>query len=145
MFHKKTFLLLWLSGCLLATPSYAGSLKKASKRPRKASARFNLFSRRTAQKPGLVSKYRELRRLNAEAELAFNKALTAQQRTSARPLLTGPVKRRKGITRISLLRAKRMYPDKPELQHPILGSQLAEAAGNGKVLAEIYGSYPAFL
>ena len=127
MFHKKTFLLLWLSGCLLATPSYAGSLKKASKRPRKASARFNLFSRRTAQKPGLVSKYRELRRLNAEAELAFNKALTAQQRTSARPLLTGPVKRRKGITRISLLRAKRMYPDKPELQHPILGSQLAEA------------------
>lgn len=68
-----------------------------------------------------------LRELNQEVDRSFERAQKAMEQTNARPLLGGPIKHRKGLTDISLLRAKRIYPNNPELQHPVLGPQLAQA------------------
>lgn len=86
--------------------------------------------------PNLRVAHKTLRLLNQRVSRTFNTAMRLQE-SGIRPITEGPTLRRSAITNISLMSAKRMYPDKPFLQHPVLGARLAEAyflAQNNRLL-----------
>ena len=151
MLHKRNFLLILLSGCLLASTAQAQVMKNAAKglrqirrgartvvthvntripklriKPPVSVRPISTVSARVT-KPNLRVAQKTLRTLNARVERTFQQAVHVQEMSNYRPILEGPTIRRKGVTKISLLSAKRMYPNKPFLQHPVLGSRLAEA------------------
>lgn len=137
MAGTKNRLLILLSCCLLALPAQAGGLGNAAKGLRQIRQRIRVTTPKVSKprtvaslrkKPGLADATRNLRTLDARVERTFNQALAAQQEASHLPsILSGPAKRVKGASIISPLSAKRMYADKPFLQHPLLGPRLAEA------------------
>ena len=137
MLRKNKLLLIVLSSCLVALPAQAGGLGNAAKGLRHLRQKARVTTPKVSKprtvssvrkKPGLVDAARNLRTLNARVERTFNQALAAQQEATHLPsILSGPAKRIKGASIISPLSAKRMYADKPFLQHPLLGPQLTEA------------------
>lgn len=131
-----------MSSCLLALPAHPNSFKSAAKAVRKARQQTLATSQagklaprtikaRTATTQGNRMNLRvarqTLRVLNQRVQRTFDQALQAQKESPYQPILTGPAKRRAPLYIPSILSAKRMYPDKPFLQHPLLGTKLAEA------------------
>lgn len=147
----KRILLIGFVGCLLALPSPVqgrfrispGRIKAACQRaipnhfkrtaPTARSPKLsapkpkNANSSTRNKKPSFRQARQNLRTLNARMERTTHQALKTEANTDHFSMLEGPFTQNTKFTTARHFSAKRMYPDKPFLQHPVLGPSLAKA------------------